>query len=243
MALPKVKQALYDHQLYSTKKKIKYRGFTGAEQKILLLAKEAAQNADTEVKNGASQEVINAVSQIINNCTLGKVDPDELATFDMEELFIRIRSKSVGELMSVRYRENYRDEEDRPKSHFIDININLDDIKIKEMEGHSNIIEVTPEVGIVMRYPTFEMLNKANSTEDLVVSCIDHLYDADGIYDRTTTTDAEFIQFYDDLETPVIMKIQNFFATMPKLYYETEVTLHDGQKETIKFEGLQSFFS
>lgn len=241
MALPKVKQALYDHELFSTKKKIKYRGFTGAEQKILLLAKEAAQNA--EIQHGASQEVINAVSQIINNCTLGKVDPDELATFDMEELFIRIRSKSVGELMSVRYRENYRDDEDRPKTHFIDININLDDIKVKSVDGHSNIIEVTPEVGIVMRYPTFGMLNQAKNTEDLIVSCIDHLYDADGIYDRTTTSEEELYQFQEDLEAPVIMKIQNFFATMPKLYYEKEVELHDGSKEIIKFEGLQSFFS
>lgn len=241
MALPQIKQALYDHELYGAKKKIKYRGFTGAEQKILLMAKEASANA--QMKHGATEEVINAVGQIINNCTLGKVDPEELCTFDMEDLFLRIRSKSVGEIMNVRYREDFKDEEGKPRSHFIDVVINLDDVKIKEIEGHEKQFMVTDNVGIVMRYPTFKTLTEVKSSEELAIACMDHLFDAEEIYDRTTTSNEEFEQFYDSLDTQALLKIQKFFDTMPKLYYQTEVVLHDGQKETLKFEGLQSFFS
>ena len=91
MALPKLNVPVYETILPSTEKVIKYRPFLVKEEKILLTALEAD---DSKALSGA-------VKQIVNNCVQGELDVDDLSTFDIEYLFLRLRAKSVGEKVTV----------------------------------------------------------------------------------------------------------------------------------------------
>lgn len=241
MALPKIQHKLYEHYLTGMKKKIKYRAFTVAEQKILLMTKEETADVDRSAV-GHNQEVIAAVSQIINNCTLGKIDPEDLCTFDLEDLFIRLRAKSVGEVFNIKYSEDYVDEEGRTQTNFINIVINLDDVKVVTNPDNNNIIKVSDDIGVVMRFPTFKMLAESKNSDELAMACIESIFDGGEMYEASVTPKAELEEFFDSIETIPMQEIKKFFDTMPKLRHEVEVTLHDGKKDTLVFEGLESFF-
>lgn len=236
MALPKIKHSLHPHTL-TNGKTIHFRGFTNQEQKILLQAKGMEDSAT------AKEDIINAVSQIINNCTEGKVDAKTLPTFDVEELFLRIRSKSVGEVVNLKYRYDYDDEDGVKQSEFIEVQVNLDDVKISHTEGHDNKIQLTPDVGIVLKYPTFEIAANAKTDDDVVLACIDSIYTAEEIFDPASYSRQELEEFYNDIDAAGLIKISKFFETMPKLKHEVEVELPGGKKQTITFEGLESFFT
>ena len=100
MALPKLETPTHELVLPSTNKKIKFRPFLVKEQKILYMA----QNSKSE------SEIVNSVGQLVSNCTFGEVDPDIAPMFDIEYIFIKLRSKSVGETieLSVLCTNDYR---------------------------------------------------------------------------------------------------------------------------------------
>ena len=87
MALPSLATPTYETELPSTGKKIKYRPFLVKEEKILLLATESDDR----------KEVKEAVKNIIKSCILTRIKIEDLATFDLEYLFLKIRAASVGE--------------------------------------------------------------------------------------------------------------------------------------------------
>ena len=63
----------------------------------------------------------------------------DLALFDIEYLFLKARSKSAGEKISVRI----TDPDDETYS--VDHEINIDKIGIKETEGHTDLIQLGDE--------------------------------------------------------------------------------------------------
>ena len=88
MPLPTIETPTYELKLPSSNKKVKYRPFLVKEEKILIIALES--------KN--QNEITNAVTDVLRKCILTKgVDVDNLPTFDIEFLFLNIRSKSIGE--------------------------------------------------------------------------------------------------------------------------------------------------
>ncbi|AND75079.1 hypothetical protein pf16_156 [Pseudomonas phage pf16] len=236
MALPKLKHTLYSHTLTGLGKEIKFRPFTNQEQKTLLLAKDSQESPD------AQKVMLEAVQQIIHNCTLGKVDGSTLSTFDLEDLFLRIRAKSVGEVINVKYRYDFKDAEDRPVSKFIHASVNIDDVKVKLDPEHEKQFMLTDEVGVVMRYPTFSLIETMKDESDLPMACIESVFTTDEVFSTASITREELVEFYNDIDTAGMLKIKKFFDTMPKLEHSIELDLGDGKKETVTFKGLQDFF-
>ena len=99
-----------------------------------------------------------------------------------------------------------------------------------------------------MKYPTIDLVNKIDSFNDeasipIIVECVECLFDENKIYDETTTTKEELIEFIEKLDAKQMSKIREFFYTMPKLTHEVEYTCNScGQKDTIRLEGLSDFF-
>ena len=92
MPLPKINTPTYELTLPSNNKKIKYRPFLVREEKILIMALESE---DTS-------QITSAVVDILNDCIITKgIDVTKLATFDIEYLFLNVRSKSVGETVEI----------------------------------------------------------------------------------------------------------------------------------------------
>ena len=92
MPLPKINTPTYELTLPSNGKKIKYRPFLVREEKILIMALETEDQ----------KQITAAIIQILTACIMTRgVKLNELATFDIEYLFLNVRSKSVLSLIHI----------------------------------------------------------------------------------------------------------------------------------------------
>ena len=124
MPLPKINTPTYELVLPSTGKKIKYRPFLVREEKILIMALESE-----DIK-----QITNAVVEILDACILTRgVKLHNLATFDMEYIFLNVRGKSVGETIEV----NIVCPDDGTTS--VTTEVDVDSIKIKKDRKHKNL--------------------------------------------------------------------------------------------------------
>lgn len=227
--LPRLDLPRYKHKLVGLNKEIKYRGFTTKEQKILLSAKQ-----DESV-----EQMIEAIKQILENCTFGEIDVDTLPYFDLEDLFLRIREKSVSDVVELAYNVKDKDGKHLEQIH---LTIDLKQIKVQVDPEHTDKIQLSDEIGIKMLYPTVDMLKNINNEMEMLKSCIECIYTADEVFYIKDYPNEEYEEFIDSLDVNALKKIKKFFDTMPRLKHEETITLKDGTKETIKFEGLQDFF-
>lgn len=234
MALPKINHPVYELTLPSTKQQIKFRPFLVKEEKILLMA---MQGEDPE-------EIINSVKQVINNCIMTEgMDVDSLATFDLEYLFIKIRAKSVNNVIKL----TYRDLEDDKK---YDVEVNLDEVEIKHSPDHSNKVEINKSMGFYLSYPHAGISNKINDIENetelffsILKNCIHKIYDGENEYLASEAPSEELDDFLQNLDVKSFKKIQAFFDTMPRLYYEIKYTNSLGNERVIKLNNLSDFFT
>jgi hypothetical protein len=242
--LPKLDVPIYELTLISSGKKIRFRPFLVKEQKLLLMISQGEDN---------NNETVNVVKQILKNCVVDDINIDDLPTFDLEHLFLNLRARSVNEIVELRYKCNNIVEDEKGEDKKCDslekFEIKLLDIKPTKGEGHDNTIKLTEKMGIVMKYPTFEMITKLDGkSEDeilmeLLTNCVDYIYDADNIYKAKDTPREEIIEFIDSMQQKDLEKIQNFFETAPKIKHTIEFKCRKCKyEENIPVEGLQSFF-
>jgi hypothetical protein len=240
MPLPKISTPTYELELPSTGKKIKYRPFLVREEKILIMALESENIKD----------ISGAVVQILNDCILTKtVNVAELSTFDIEYLFLNVRSKSVGETIEINV--TCPDDEET----IVKLEINIDDIKVKKSKDHTNIIKLDDNLSMKLKYPSLEKFvesnfevnendNDVNKSLSMIISCIDTIYDQEESWNASDCTKKELDEFIEQLNTKQFKEIENFFTTMPKLSHKVQVKnpKTDVQSEVV-LEGLASFFS
>lgn len=242
MGLPKIQHSVYKHKLKGIDKTINFRPYTNAEQKILLLAKEEGkENKD---------RILESIIQILNNCILDDIDVYNLPMFDIEDIFIRIREKSVGEIIPIKMRYNYTDENGAKKTDFVKVEVNINDIQLKgefDKEKRNIIVDKINKIGIKLRYPTLKDVKELGDSKDdseLLMRCIEFIYDENEVYNTADTTREELEEFIDDIDAQGMLKIKEFFESMPTLYYETEIyKKHLDEKETVRFKGLDGFFT
>ena len=92
MAIPKIVTPTYECELPSTKQKIKYRPFLVKEEKVLLVALES--DNDNSIQD--------AIIQVLQNCVMTDIKVDKLPIFDFEYLYLKVRAKSVGEVVNLK---------------------------------------------------------------------------------------------------------------------------------------------
>ena len=236
MALPKVDLPTYELDLPSNKKKIKFRPFLVKEEKILLLALES----DNE------QNIRDAVHNLIKSCVTTKIKLENLATFDLEYIFLNIRAVSVGEIVEM----NVTCQDDNETQ--VRYNLNLTDVKVHFPDGHSNKIMLTDTLGVIMKYPSFDRFVDSqfarkevneNTVLEIIAESIDQIFQGDDVYDESTTTDKEFIEFVEGLTNEQLVKLQEFFQTSPRLEHTFKVkNPKTGVESDYTISGLQSFF-
>ena len=237
MALPSVVTPTYELELPSTKKKIKYRPFLVREEKILLLA---TQSEDPE-------EVKRAVKDIVSSCVKSRIKLTDLTTFDLEYLFLKIRSVSVGEEIPMKV--TCLDDGETQ----VDVTIDLSEVNVQFPEGHDPKIMLTDNVGIIMKYPGLEEfvdltligkeLEDPDTVFNTVAGCIAQIFEGDEVFDESTTTHKEKVEFIEQLTQKQFESIQKFFVTMPVLKHEFKVVNpKTGVESSYTLEGLQSFF-
>ena len=237
MALPKLGYPTFELELPSTGKTIKYRPFLVKEEKVLLMALESKDE----------KQVVSAVKDLIKNCVITRIKVDNLPSFDLEYLFLKIRGASIGENITLTV--TCLDDNETQ----VEANININDVEILKPEGHDKRIMFDDKTGLVMKYPSMkefvdrEFLQKEMKTEDVygfIADSIDQIFDDEEVYDSSTTTKKEFRTFVDNLTTKQFEKIQEFYTTCPKLSHTFKVVNpKTGKESSYTIEGLQSFFA
>ena len=239
MPLPTIEVPNYNINIISVPDTIKYRPFLVKEEKILL----------TALSGEDETEIINAIKQIISNCIIEpEINVNILPIFDIENLFVNLRSKSVGSLSTIGLACNECEESNQ-------FEINLDDIQINTDKKHTKDIELIKDViGVTMKYPSIDILTSVENTEeddagisqvyDLVSDCIETIYTTDEEFQMTDYTDLERNEFFESLTQEHFLKIQEFFDTMPYIYYDLKYDCeHCNHKEKLNIRGIQNFFT
>lgn len=229
MALPKIKHPTYSVTIPSTGQAITIKPFTVQEEKILLMAKASEKTED----------IIAAVKQIITNSIIEPVNVDKLSTFDIEYLFVKLRSKSIGEVVELEYTEPETQD-------VLKFKINLDDVEIVNNPDHKTKFNIHEDVGLSMRYPTLDEIRKIEESENqdgaysLLFECIDMVYDTDNVYNDFTKQELQ--DFVNTLPMDCMVKIKEFFDTMPSLQHTVKLKNKNGEIKEVVLKGLNSFF-
>jgi len=236
MALPKINTPTYELVVPSTDEKIKYRPFLVKEEKVLMMALESKENT----------QIINAVKEIVRTCTFEAIDLSSRPMFDMEYIFLQIRSKSVGEVSSIKLLAP-----DDGKT-YCNVDIDLSKVEVEVGEGHTPVVDLGDKMGLVMNYPTIdsfdsEAMSEINASNmlDVIASCISQITEKDGekVYETKDQTKKEVIDFIEQMNTKQFQEIQKFFDTMPKLKHEVKFTNPKTKVENkVILSGLNDFF-
>jgi len=238
MPLPKIATPIYELEIPSLKKDIRYRPFLVKEEKILIIAMESED----------SKQIANAVKTVISNCILSKgIKIDDLATFDIEYLFLNIRGKSVGETVDILI----TCPDDGVTK--VPVSINLDEILVQDQEGHSRDIKLDDTLTMRMKYPSMAefIKNNFNSGEgigvnesfDLICACIDQVYSKEESWIGSECSKKELSEFVEQLSSKQFKQIEKFFETMPKLSHNIQIKNPNTDVESeVVLEGLPAFF-
>ena len=239
MPLPKIATPIYELEIPSLKKKIRYRPFLVKEEKILIIALETED----------SKQIANAVKNVITNCILSKgIKVEDLATFDIEYLFLNIRGKSVGETVDVLITCHDDGTTQVPTS------ISLDEINVEVDPKHSRDIKLDDSLTLRMRYPSMTEFIKNNfdsgesvsvdDTFDLIVSCIDQIYSEEESWAAGDSSKKELLEFVEQLSSKQFKEVEKFFDTMPKLSHTIKIKNPNTKVESeVVLEGLSAFFA
>ena len=232
MPLPKIDIPIFEMELPSTKKKIKYRPFTVKEEKILLVAQEA---------NDPEQEIL-AARQVISNCIIDE-DVSKFAMFDLEYVLLVLRSRSVDNTITFQIKDPDTEES-------IQLVIDAENVKFMETETHTNKIELDGTYSLFLKYPTIEEFTSIVKMDDddplvnyfVMISCLDYIASEDEVHYFKDYENSDIDAFMDNLDGGVIKKIEHFFSTMPKLRHEMKYKNKEGKDKTFVIEGMRSFF-
>jgi len=235
MALPKLETQVYELEQPSTGEKIKYRPFLVKEQKTLILASES----------GDETQIRDALAGVISGCTFEKVDPFTIPMFDVEFLFLRIRGKSVGEKIEL----NLLCPDDGETK--VKTSLNLEDVGVNQKLGHTNEINITDKIKIIMNYPTLnDMVGMVGEKEagfdevlEMMKRCIHEVHDGETVHSKIDMSESDLNEFIESLTTEQFQGLADFFDTMPKIAHSIEVTNPKTKKKgEVVIEGIQSFF-
>lgn len=233
MSLPRIKYPIYDTEIPSTKKRVKYRPMTVKEEKVLLIARESEEQS----------QVVTALAQVVNNCLLEKVEIGKMPIFDVEFLFLQIRMHSVSDVAKVSFKDN-EDEQTR------DWDIDLTKVPVKFPEVYSAMIKeplkIGNEVAITLKAPSvddFAVLDLSDSSPDaafkIVASCIETVNDE--TFNKHTAE--EQMEFIEQIPSKEFDKIKLFFENIPRLNHVIKYTNKNGKERTIVLDSLVDFFT
>ena len=234
MRLPVIQHPVFSLTLPSTQQVIHFRPFLVKEEKILLVAQSSGDQAD----------VLRAVKQVITNCiTDDNVNVDNFTTYDLEYFFIKLRSKSIQNIIKLVYRDN----ED---NQLYDVQVNLEEVEVKRGSDVSDTFVISDDLSIKLRHPRIEIVNQAENLEEgvdfnffIIQSCIDKIVTKEAAYDPSQYSKEELAEFIETLPAPAYQHIQQYIDSMPKIEHEIKYTNSTGREVKIVLRTLTDFFT
>ena len=243
MALPKLNIVKHNLILPSTGKKYTFRPFLVKEEKILMMAMES----------GEATDMIHALRDIITSCVEEDIKVNTLPMFDIEYIFLQLRSRSVGEKTPITYSlENDNCEKVKGANCSYLVEINLDEVQVEKNKDHKDVIDLTKDIKIKMKYPQIEASAEImglegekliDKTFEMIGGCMEYIMEGEEMHQTSDYSQKEVDDFLNSLSSPQFREIQKFFDTMPKLRKEVTAKCSECGKENKRvLEGLGDFF-
>jgi hypothetical protein len=232
--LPKIDYPSYNINIPSLNKKYPFRPFLVKEEKLLLMAKESQNQTD----------ILTAIKQVVNNCSLEpKLNIGKLALFDLEYIFLQLRTFSVDNMVKVAF----RDSEDGEVYEF---DVDLNKVELKYPESIDNNIKISSDTGIIMKYPSASIYDdKEFMNEDkelmfeLIVRCVEKIYKGEEIYETKDFKKEDLVEFLEGLSVKTFADVQKFLLSVPKLEYIIEYKNKKENNRKIVLSSLNDFFT
>ena len=235
MALPKIMYPQFDILIPSRNKKMKFRQLLVKEEKILLTAKASEDDSD----------ILTAINQVVQNCSMDdSFDVNKITTFDLEYIFIKLRGLSISNKVNL----TFKDLEDDKLYEF---EVDLDKIELNIPKNVNSKIMINDKMGLVLKYPSasiyadkqFFKSTIDETTLELIIRCIDKVFDGDSVYDTNTSTREEIIEFLDQLDVKTFEKINDYLTNVPKVKYEIKYKNSLDHDRTIVLSTINDFFT
>ena len=237
MALPKFNDTpSYEMNIPSTGTKIKYRPFLVKEQKVLLIAFESQDE----------KQILEAMINTIRSCIVDSISINKLTTFDIEYMFIQIRTKSVGEKADLVL--------PCPKCESdCETSVKLDDIKVEGINNDIPLIKINDEYSLKLRYPKYvDVLEKTVKQKNdsfierlyiLIRTCLDSLQSNEERFPFDDETEEEIESFLDSLPGHVFDEIMKFAKDLPTLKHDLKYHCESCNEDHSRtLQGIADFF-
>ena len=238
MALPRINETLnFEMIIPSTGKKVKYRPYLVKEEKVLLQAFES----------GDAKTCLEAMADTLGSCldAKSKVDVSTLATFDVEYMFLQVRSKSVGENSNIMVKCTECSEPNP-------VTVNLEEIGI-QVDKKDNVVHIADDISVEMRYPTYETLsqqdlsgektNDMDTAMNLLAASIAAVLTEEERIDCSEQKPSEIVDFLSSMTNTQMGKIGDFLENMPALKHDVEFQCTNCEHHNkLELKGLSDFF-
>ena len=248
MPLPQLHVPTFAISLPSTGQNVKLRPYLVKEQKILLMAQQSEEE----------NEIVSAIKQTITNCLVNNdLDIGKLPVFDIEYIFLKLRSKSVGESIDLVYTCGQTKSDPAGTAdvvcggkfkHRLDIDI----LEVKKNPENNRVIQLDQSIGMTLKFPTYEIFTKykllstdiQNNSIDaifgLIGECTENIFTGEQVYEEYTKE--ELANFIGDMNDTQFKQIVKFFDTLPKLDYTVNFLCPKcGYSEKIVLQSLVDF--
>ena len=242
LALPEYKITL------PSGKEVKYRPFVVKEEKLLLLAKESKD----------PEQIYACIKTVVNNCILEPkgLNLESLPYFDIQQLFLLLRCKSMGESVQIRVT-------DPETKQSFDTEMDLEKVVVTDISKKQQKIKLNENIAIQFKYPSFSDflkittlsvkkskpdekpsdISQAEVIFNIAALCMDKIYTKEKIIDCSTVSHAELVEFIDGLQKMEFNKFYEFFKVLPKLKYRSEFTNPtNGKTFPVEVSDFTNFF-
>lgn len=235
MTLPTIEYPIIDLPIPSKGIKVKARPFTVKEEKLLLIA-----------ATGKDQsEIIRTTYQVINNCLIDKIDVEELPFFDIDLMFITLRSKSISEKIEMEFRCRNKKEDGNNCGAVFPVELDLSETTLSGALTDGKI-ELSSKLGVKLKYPSYATMKRAttlNEEIELILASIEYIYTDTEIYSSKDYTKEQYKDFLEKLTGDQYNKLSDWVSNFPTFQIRTEAVCPScGFNHKIKYSDFTSFF-
>jgi len=233
MALPTLNAAKYRTVIPSLNKEVEYRPYLVKEEKILMIAMESKDQG----------QILRALKDVIKACIYDDIDVNKLAMFDLEALFLKLRGKSVGESTEIKIKCKHCEAENHQE-------INFEEINMPVVTKQNNVIALTDDIGVTLRYPSVgglerqdQKANQVDQAMNMIVECIESIYDSSNVYSAKDEGTKAVKEFVDSLNSAQFKKLTAYFEEMPAVTYDMNFDcIKCGETNEMELRGFDNFF-
>lgn len=232
MALPQLNVPKYELTVPSSGVVVKFRPYLVKEEKLLMIALESQDE----------KQMTSAVTEIVDSCTMNQLNMSSLTMFDIEYIFTKLRSKSVGETAKVKLPCTKCEEKSS-------VDIDLEMVQVTDKPDTK--IQLTEDTGLIMKFPSLsdyqDVQNSDASNVDkifaIIVASIHSIYSGDEMFDTSSHSKKELLDFVESLSAEQFKKVQAFLDAMPAVYINVLFECEScGAHNEIELKGLANFF-